>query len=465
MKIMQRIIAIGLIAMFAILSLQAQGITIGSGTTVTLGSSTLSLPGNWSNSGTFTAGNGTVIFTGPSGTQTITNASGETFNNLTVNKASGNVQLANNIAVNGTLTTTSGGVDLNGKTITLGTSATLSETAGNTVHGTSGSITTTRTLGTNPGNVAGLGFDISTSTSLGSTTISRGHAVYTSGSNSSILRNYTVTPTTDGSLNADVIFHYDLSELNGLTESQLLIFGTTDGGTAWSTGATTVNTTSHYATVNAINNLTSWTWTLAASSGPLPIELTSFLGTSQRLDAELTWKTATEVDNYGFEVERKPLPNSPITGEGTQGWDKAGFVAGSGTSDSPKEYSFTDHNIAAGKYSYRLKQVDHAGAFKYSAEIEVAVGVAPKVFELSQNFPNPFNPATNIQFTVPKDGRTTLKIYNALGQEVATLFNGQAAAGIYHQVQFNASNLASGTYFARLDFNGKVQLKKMMLLK
>src|SRR5208283_3692880 len=158
MKIIQKALLIEVIAVFAIFSLHAQGITIGSGTTLMLGSSTLSLPGNWSNSGTFTAGSGTVIFTGGSTTQTITNASGETFNNLMVNKSSGNVQLANNITVNGTLTTTSGGVDLNSHTITLGTSASLSETPGNTVHGTSGSITTTRTLGASPGNVAGLGF-------------------------------------------------------------------------------------------------------------------------------------------------------------------------------------------------------------------------------------------------------------------------------------------------------------------
>ncbi len=464
MKIIQRLSLIDVIGVVAILSLHAQGITIGSGTTVSLGSSTLSLQGNWSNSGTFTAGSGTVVFTGGSATQTITNASGETFNNLTVNKSSGNVQLANNITVNGTLTTTSGGVDLNSHTLTLGTSATLSETPGNTVHGTSGSITTTRTLGASPGNVAGLGFEITSSPSLGSTTIARAHNVYTSGSNSSIERNFIVTPTTNTSLNATAVFHYDTTELNGLTESQLELFASTNSGTSWSlVHGGTLSTTSKTVTVSAINSFS--LWTLAASSAQLPVELASFAATSQRLSAELTWSTTTEVNNSGFEVEREPLPSPLLTGEGNQGWGRVGFVKGSGTSNSPKTYSFTDNNVPPGNYSYRLKQIDNDGAFKYSAAVEILVGAAPKVFGMSQNYPNPFNPSTNIQFTVPTDGRVVLKVYNTLGQQVATLFDGVATAGQYNQATFNASDLASGVYFSRLEFGGQMQMKKMLLLK
>jgi len=197
------------------------------------------------------------------------------------------------------------------------------------------------------------------------------------------------------------------------------------------------------------------------SGTPLPVELVSFTGSSERLDAELTWTTATEVDNYGFEVQRSPVGNK----SSAHTWAKAGFVQGSGTSNSSKKYSFTDSNIPAGKYSYRLKQIDRAGGFKYSAEIDIAVGAAPKVFELSQNFPNPFNPATNIQFTVPTDGRVILIVYNALGQEVATMFDGNAVAGESHQATFDASRLASGIYFSRLEFNGKMLTKKMLLLK
>ena len=194
----------------------------------------------------------------------------------------------------------------------------------------------------------------------------------------------------------------------------------------------------------------------------LPVELTSFIATSSNSTATLAWKTATEVNNYGFEVQRGMVSTSQSS---EASWGKIGFVQGSGTSNVQHNYSYTDNVGSAGSYSYRLKQIDHNGAFVYSQEVEVAVGVAPSVFALAQNYPNPFNPTTSIQFTVPSDGRATLKIYNTLGQEVATLFNGEASAGTFHQVQFNASNLASGVYFSRLEFDGKTQMKKLLLLK
>lgn len=104
-------------------------------------------------------------------------------------------------------------------------------------------------------------------------------------------------------------------------------------------------------------------------------------------------------------------------------------------------------------------------AYGSTTSVSENTSPVPTVFNLAQNYPNPFNPSTNIQFTVPTDGRATLKVFNALGQEVATLFKGEATAGIYHQVQFNAANLASGIYFSRLEFDGKMQMKKMLLLK
>ncbi|MFA6541447.1 MAG: T9SS type A sorting domain-containing protein, partial [Bacteroidota bacterium] len=155
-------------------------------------------------------------------------------------------------------------------------------------------------------------------------------------------------------------------------------------------------------------------------------------------------------------VSQQPNANS---------WSKIGFVEGNGTANSPKTYSFTDKNLTAGKFSYRLKQIDRDGKFGYSQAVELTVGGIPKVFTLDQNYPNPFNPTTTIGFTIPADGMTTLKIYNTLGQEVTTLVNEPLKAGEYHQAQFDASSLASGIYFARLQSADNVQVKKLMLLK
>ncbi|KAB2925396.1 MAG: T9SS type A sorting domain-containing protein, partial [Bacteroidetes bacterium] len=201
------------------------------------------------------------------------------------------------------------------------------------------------------------------------------------------------------------------------------------------------------------------------SEAPLSVELTSFTATAKRFNAELAWGTATETDNYGFEVERRLAGTVNAGVAPAEAWSKVGFVEGNGTTNAPKEYSYTDRNLKAGKYVYRLKQVDRSGKFGYSAEVEVNVGVVPLVFTLEQNYPNPFNPSTTIGFTLEKSGMTTLKVYDIVGREVATLVNGTLDAGVYHQARFDASRFASGIYFARLQSGGKTMLKKMMLVK
>ncbi len=193
-------------------------------------------------------------------------------------------------------------------------------------------------------------------------------------------------------------------------------------------------------------------------NNPLPIELISFSASLKASSVELKWATATEINNHGFDVERK------VQGEKNE-WLKIGFVEGNGNSNAPKEYSYIDGNVRHGRYLYRLKQIDRDGKFSYSHEVEVAVISAPSVFALSQNYPNPFNPSTTIEFTLQTSGLTSLKIYDAIGREVATLVNEVLEAGVYHQGTFDASRLASGVYFARLTSTGKVQIKKMVLMK
>jgi hypothetical protein len=189
---------------------------------------------------------------------------------------------------------------------------------------------------------------------------------------------------------------------------------------------------------------------------PLPVEMVSFVATAQSRSVELHWTTASEVNNYGFEVERRAI-NSAFT--------KVGFVAGSGSSASPRSYFFEDQDLASGQYSYRIKQVNHDGTFKYSSEMSVLIKEVPRSLSLSQNYPNPFNPSTTIGFTLQVSGMTSLNIYDVLGREVSTLVHGILEAGVYHERTFDASKLSSGIYYARLVNGNNMQLKKMILMK
>ncbi len=190
----------------------------------------------------------------------------------------------------------------------------------------------------------------------------------------------------------------------------------------------------------------------------VPVELTSFTGNCVNGIVQLKWQTATELNNYGFEIEKLFVDNS------TSSWINLGFVKGNGTTIEPKEYIFIDNSFnQTGNYKYRLKQIDIDGKYKYSPEIEISV-TAPKEFLLMPNYPNPFNPSTTITFSVPNDQFVSLKVYNSLGQEVSTLVNGMVKAGT-HNVNFNGINLMSGIYYYTLKAGDFVQTNKMSLVK
>jgi hypothetical protein len=191
----------------------------------------------------------------------------------------------------------------------------------------------------------------------------------------------------------------------------------------------------------------------------IPVELTSFTSSVSGNNVVLNWSTATEVNNSGFQVERKSINGNYIS---------VGFVQGKGTTTEEQNYMFADKDLAVGTYTYRLKQMDFDGTFEYSPEVEAEVGV-PMEFELSQNYPNPFNPSTSIKFSLVTDSRVTLRLFDVIGQEVATLINNDLAAG-YHSTIVDGSNLSSGVYFYRLDATGVngqkySSVKKMILTK
>lgn len=191
----------------------------------------------------------------------------------------------------------------------------------------------------------------------------------------------------------------------------------------------------------------------------IPVELASFTAASDENSVTLNWSTATETNNSGFAIERKTTLD--------ERWKEVGFVPGFGTTTERKSYSFIDENLTMGSYRYRLKQVDFDGTFEYSNSNVVEV-FSPEKYTLIQNFPNPFNPSTTIEFSIPQTSNVTIEVYNIVGERVANLVNRTLDAG-YHRVNFNASNLPSGAYVYQLKASGQdgtfIETKKMLLMK
>ncbi len=200
-----------------------------------------------------------------------------------------------------------------------------------------------------------------------------------------------------------------------------------------------------------------------SASSALPVELTSFTAGAKGRGIELSWQTAMELNNHGFEIEKEVISNQLSLNS----WSKIGFVEGSGSSNSSKKYSFVDHVNRSGTYAYRLRQIDRDGRYTYSAEIVVTINGYPETYSLEQNFPNPFNPTTTIQFNIP-DGlgnvRTDLTVYDMLGRTVTSLVHGEMSAGA-HFVQWDASHVAAGVYFYTLRSDDFTATKKMLLIK
>lgn len=190
---------------------------------------------------------------------------------------------------------------------------------------------------------------------------------------------------------------------------------------------------------------------------PLPVELSAFAVLLLGSAVDIRWRTETEVTNFGFEVQRNHGIEISIP------WTKIGFVEGNGTSNSPKDYSYTDILTSDDIYHYRLKQIDTDGRYEYSSVVSIRF-TTPVHYVLNQNYPNPFNPSTNISYTIPKDGFVTLKIYDSIGREISNLVNENQKAGSY-TTNFDAGKYASGIYFCRINSGNFSSSIKMILLK
>jgi hypothetical protein len=202
------------------------------------------------------------------------------------------------------------------------------------------------------------------------------------------------------------------------------------------------------------SSLSVWTAIIHDTTTVVPVELSAFNYTISQGKVNLSWRTATETNNSGFEIQRSRTAAD---------WDVIGFVPGKGTSSEPAEYSFTDDPAVDGTYYYRLKQVDFSGQYQYSKTIEVDLRII-KDFVLEQNYPNPFNPSTTIGYELPVESNVLIKVFDVLGNEVTTLVNGRQPAGV-HEVRFDGEKQVSGIYIYRMTINNYTATKKMILMK
>ena len=340
---------------------------------------------------------------------------------------------------------------------TIASGASVVESAGKYILG---SATTTQTIGTAANsNIGGLGVGLNSGIdNLGDVTITRvsgNSGAVKVGVFVGINRSWTITQSGSAPASGrNLTLTWDSGDDKGLNVTKAVVWKS--DGASWAPFTNPLGTDASGSggirTITA-NGVTSFSkWTVSDIANPLPVELSSFTGVADKEGIELKWATATELNNCGWDVEKQV--------NGT--WTKIGSVKGSGNSTTSKQYSFMDKEALNGSFQYRLKQNDIDGTFKYSNVVEVKNNVVLS-YKLG-NYPNPFNPATTIAFEMPESGMVNITIYNMLGEKVATVVSERMEMGA-HEINFDASRLASGTYIYRLTAGSNVISKKMLLLK
>jgi hypothetical protein len=425
---------------------------------------TLKIGGSFFNGNVFTASMGTVVMKGD-----VFNGSGPiTFNNLTIEKA-GLAYVWTPITVNGALVFNSGKLILeNGNNLIIGSEGTISGASSSRYIITDGTGVVTR----DGVSTSATSFPVGTASSYNPVTIQAEHdmdsygvrvisGVSPSSANDSyaVQRTWVISQENPGSTGTSTFSVQWNSGEQGTGFARSVAQGWENSGAGWGENGELVSITPEpvYPAVATISATTMGNWTVAGG-GALPIQLVSSAANVVRDNqVEVTWKTVSETNNYGFEIYRK-------RSEATE-WTKIGFVEGHGTTLAPQSYSYVDASLTFGKYYYQIRQVDLDGTSETLPTMEVTVGAGVQTLTLAQNYPNPFNPSTVIEFVVPQTGLATMKVYNVLGQEVATLFQGNAEAGRINTARFNASNLPSGLYFYTLKSAGQTETKRMLLTK
>jgi hypothetical protein len=436
---------------------------------------THSVGGNWTNDGTFNAGTSTILITGAgvSG-QVVIGAT--SFYNVVLSAAAGGV-LDGNVSMvsGGTFSITRGSLATGSYTLTINNSnpaalsldtCKITGTVSRAIAASSSQIY--RFFGPNSYiTPSGSGNPSFVTASVFPNTNPPALAV--GADTAKIVKRYmTVSAANPGpGFTYGLRFGYKGSEVRG---NQLVYTVWVNPGSGWlnlGTGAQH-DTVNHFVEQAGISSF--GTVAVAENTAALPIQLVSFTGSvaENSSDVTLTWRTVSEITNYGFTVQRSMKPN-----EGFVDLPNS-FVPGHGTTLVPHSYTWIDAQMAAGTYYYRLKQMDLDGTATVTEAVKVVVAGnvtsvdsnrEPVRFALEQNYPNPFNPSTRIRFSVDASAYTSVVVYNVQGVEVATLFSGTATPGVQYEVTFEGKSLSNGMYFCRLTSGNQSALRKMILLK
>ena len=420
-------------------SANSQGIHITSGANVVSNgaSSIIVNGGSFINDGTFSAGSGSVILTGPNAA-TIGGSGTISFYSLGINKTAG-VKLLQNIAVSGNVALTSNNIDLNGFNIDLGSNGSLlgENTNSYITSSSNGFVLKTANLNNpsalNPGNI---GVEFTSAENFGSTLIKRGHQQQVSTSGHSINRFFDFVPTNNSGLNTTLKFYYLDAELASINEGELKQWASADNGTIWVLlGADAQDATLNYVTKNNINILNRLT--LASSiNSPLPIKLLSFTGQLVNSDVLLKWITTSEINANHFDVQRSLDANSFVS---------IGKINATNT-NARQLYSFTDDEDYSGVRYYRLRMVDKDGSFIYSNVITINKGTY--LNSLQSVYPNPTHSVISIEFTSNSFMKGTLMINDVDGR---TIFSKEIGVqkGL-NKLQYDLGKIAQGTYLIKI---------------
>ncbi|MFZ4619340.1 MAG: T9SS type A sorting domain-containing protein [Bacteroidota bacterium] len=399
-------------------------------------------------------------------TSTVTNVnsgaelpvSSAALNNLDIVGSQG-MTLSANATVNGVLTFggSAGSLITNSNSLTIASAGSISgEAPGRYVVG---NLSAARAVGTGSSIFGGIGVSLASGTDdLGNVTVTRvtgSSGITTVSANQSIARKWNIISDNPPSSGRDLTLTWVSTDDNGKTFSgSNLAQAWRYNGSSWSAVGSASDISSTEPRSLTMNTTAFSDWTVSDANAPLPVELISFTARRASHSIELKWKTATEVNNLGFHIERRS----------TDQWISIGFINGNGTANTPNEYSFIDRNTDAGTFIYRLQQIDNNGNVAYSPIVEVTAGEIPAQFGLQQNFPNPFNPVTSIRYLIPMSSHVTLKVFDALGRTVSILADEWRDAGEY-SVRFDATSMASGVYVYQINAGNYSAVKRMMLIK